>query len=121
MSTPYTKKDFKVGQEVVLGKQSTMGNYWRGMRASEDHVLDTVTKVGTKFITTKRGKFELEKYGLLDTSNDGFDLYPSMEEFKKNRNRELISEKATKLLRNKSETLTDEQLFAIAEIMGIQY
>lgn len=67
------------------------------------------------------GKFAIEKHGMLDATNDGFDLYPSMEEFKKFRNREVISEKATKLFRNKAETLTDEQLFAIAEIMGIQY
>ena len=121
MSTPYTKKDFKVGQEVVLGKKGTMGNYWRGSRAKEDHTEDVVTKVGTKYITTRMGKFAIEKHGMFDVTNAGFDLYPNMEEFKKVRNREVISEKATSLLRNKAETLTDEQIFAIAEIMGIQY
>lgn len=121
MSTPYTKKDFKVGQEVILGRQSTFGNYWRGSRVKEDHTNDIITKVGTKFITTRMGKFAIEKHGLLDVTNSGFDLYPNMEEFKKVRNREVISEKATSLLKNKAETLTDEQLFAIAEIMGIQY
>ena len=30
MSTPYNKSDFKVGQEVVLGRDSFSGNYWRG-------------------------------------------------------------------------------------------
>ena len=98
-----------------------MGNYWRGSRAKEDHTEDVVTKVGTKYITTRMGKFAIEKHGMFDTTNDGFDLYPSMEEFKKFRNREEISEKATKLFRNKAETLTDDQIFAIAEIMGIQY
>lgn len=43
MSTPYTKNDLKVGQEVVLVKKGTLGNYWRGSRENEDHTEDVVT------------------------------------------------------------------------------
>ena len=125
MTTYYTKGDFKVGQEVVLGNGG--GNYWRYDRGT-DHVVDRVKRVGPKFVTTERGKFSIHPdNSIMDTSNDGFNLYPSMEEFKKHRNRKVILEKLENVFKkqygmdNKEFVISDEKLVAIAEIIGIKY
>lgn len=126
MTTYYTKGDFKVGQEVVLGNGG--GNYWRYDRGT-DHVVDKVKSVGSKFVTTERGKFRMDSddNGIRDTSNDGFDLFPSMEEFKKHRNRKVICEAVREIFKkqygmdNKDFVISDEKLVAIADIIGIKY
>jgi hypothetical protein len=126
MTTYYTKGDFKVGQEVVLGNGG--GNYWR-YRKDTDFVVDKVVKVGTKFITTEKGRFcfGTNDNSIMDKSNDGFDLYPSMEEFKKHRKRKVICEEVREIFKkqygmdNKEFVLSDEKLVAIAEIIGIKY
>ena len=125
MTTYYTKSDFKVGQEVVLGNDG--GNYWR-YRRNNDFVVDRVKSVGPKFVTTERGKFSIHPdNSIMDTTNDGFNLYPSMEEFKKHTNRKLILEKLENVFKkqygmdNKEFEISDDKLVAIAEIIGFKY
>lgn len=122
MTTPYTKSDFKVGQEVVLGRDSFCGNYWRG-KLNVTHIEDVVLKVGTKYILTRRGKFEIDKARneMRDISNDGFGLYPSMKEWETAERRRLLVDGITGLSKKSLEDADDVLLMLVADMFGIKY
>lgn len=122
MSTPYEKTDFKVGQDVILGRDSFFGNYWRG-KLNVTHVEDVVLKVGTKYIITRRGKFEIDKArgGMRDTSNDGLGLYPSMKEWETKERRRLLVDGIASLSKKSLEDVDDAILMLVADMLGIKY
>jgi hypothetical protein len=122
MSTPYKKSDFKVGQEVVLGRDSSNGNYWRG-KLNVSHVEDVVLKVGTKYILTRRGKFEIDKSRgeMRDTSNDGLGLYPSMKDWETSERRRLLVDGITSISKKKLEEIGDVELMLVADMLGVKY
>ena len=122
MSTPYKKTDFKVGQEVVLGRRQ-MGNYWRYENKSLRYVTDTVQKIGKKYITTRLGKFEIDDGRIYEVGNDGFDLFKNMEDYKVNEICDSIMNDIKRRIDSsyRSENFTPEQVYAMAEILGIEY
>lgn len=122
MTTPYKKSDFKVGQEVILGRDSFCGNYWRG-KLNVTHIEDVVVKVGTKYILTRRGKFEIDKVRseMRDTSNDGFGLYPSIKEWEASERRRLLVDGITGLSKKSLEDVDDALLMLVADMLGINY
>ena len=122
MATIYKKSDFKVGQEVVLGRRQ-MGNYWRYDNKSLRYVTDTVQKIGRKYITTKLGKFEIDDGRIYEVGNEGFDLFKNMEDYR-------VDEICASVMNNikrridssyRNENFTPEQVYAMAEILGIDY
>lgn len=122
MATIYKKSDFKVGQEVVLGRRQ-MGNYWRYDNKSLRYVTDTVQKIGRKYITTKLGKFEIDDGRIYEVGNEGFDLFKNMEDYR-------VNEICASVMNNiksridssyRNENFTPEQVYAMAEILGIDY
>ena len=119
MSTPYKKTDFKVGQEVVLGRRQ-MGNY---ENKSLRYVTDTVQKIGRKYITTRLGKFEIDDGWIYEVGNDGFDLFKNMEDYKVNEICDSIMNDIKRRIDSsyRSENFTPEQVYAMAEILGIEY
>ena len=122
MTTYYKKSDFKVGQEVVLGRRQ-MGNCWRYENKSLRYVTDTVQKIGRKYITTRLGKFEIDDGRIYEVGNDGFDLFKNMEDYKVNEICDSIMNDIKRRIDSsyRSENLTPEQVYALADILGIEY
>ena len=121
MATIYKKSDFKVGQEVVLGRRQ-MEN-WMYDNKSLRYVTDTVQKVDRKYITTKLGKFEIDDGMIYEVGNDGFDLFKNIEDYKVN---EICASVMNNIKRRidssyGNENFTPEQVYAMAEILGIEY
>ena len=119
MSTPYKKTDFKVGQEVVLGRRQ-MGRY---ENKSLRYVTDTVQKIGRKYITTRLGKFEIDDGRIYEVGNGGFDLFKNMEDYKVNEICDSIMNDIKRRMDSsyRSENFTPEQVYALADILGIEY
>ena len=121
MSTQYNKSDFEVGQDVVLGIDSFNGNFWRHKDVT--HVEDVVQKIGTKYILTGHGKFEIDNVRgeMRDVSNSGFGLYPSVKEWEVAERRKLLVDGIVGIEKKKLEEISDVELMLVADILGINY
>ena len=125
MVTYYKKSDFEVGQEVVrVKKQYGWGN---GFEEEVTIAQDIVTKVGRKYITTDRARFVLDENRIFSDNGYGAsgDLYPNIESYKEHKKRDFFTTEIGELFsyanRYNIGRISNEQIFAIADILGIEY
>lgn len=100
---------------------------WATTGDTKTRVLDTsqtrFKKIGRKYITTRLGKFEIDDGRIYEVGNDGFDLFKNMEDYKVNEICDSIMNDIKRRIDSsyRSENFTPEQVYAMAEILGIEY
>lgn len=124
MATYYKKSDFNVGQEVVIIRHRW--NYESSSSRKERVIQDAIVeKIGRKYITVGNSRFIIDENRIFNDINFGSEgeLHPSKEAYEEHTKREILTRKIAELFYDgyKMGSVSNEQIFAIADILGIDY
>ena len=124
MSTYYGKSNFKVGQEVVVAEKR---RFYDSYGSETKTVISDgiVEKIGNKYITVSGARFVIQGDRIFGDANVGGDLHPSIEAYREHAKRVIVTDEIEDLFSYgngyKLGSISNEQIFAIADILGIEY
>ena len=131
MTTYYKKSDFKVGQEVVIVDyrwvyDTPVSSYGSSRSKKELVFINTnIKKIGRKYITAGNSRFIIDDNRLYGDSNVKGDLHPSIEAYKEHKKRMSLTNEIAELFSYASNykigNIPNEQIFQVADILGIEY